>query len=231
MAIRKRKNKSNTNCNPFELNKITPLNANQQEVVKKYDAGHHLVLHGYAGTGKTYLSLWLALEELLTKGEYYDRIVIVRSAVPSRDMGFLPGSAKEKARIFEEPYKQICDELFDRGDGYEVLKMKKMVDFTTTSYLRGITFARSIVIVDEIQNMSFQELDTVITRMGDTSRIILCGDFRQTDLEDGTGLDKFLNITKRIPSFKYIEFHKEDIVRSGLVKDYIIAKEEAKDAE
>ena len=226
MAIRKRKNKNN----PFELIKINPLNGNQEEVIRQYDNGHHLVLHGYAGTGKTYLSLWLALEELLTKGEFYDRIVIVRSAVPSRDMGFLPGSAKEKARIFEEPYKQICDELFDRGDGYEILKTQKRVEFTTTSYLRGITFARSMVIVDEIQNMSFQELDKVITRMGDTSRIVMCGDFRQTDLDDGNGLDKFLSITKRIPSFKYIEFRKEDIVRSGLVKDYIIAKEEYKDA-
>lgn len=226
MAIRKRKNKTN----PFELIKINPLNGNQEEVIRQYDNGHHLVLHGYAGTGKTYLSMWLALEELLTKGEYYDRIVIVRSAVPSRDMGFLPGSAKEKARIFEEPYKQICDELFDRGDGYEILKTQKRVEFTTTSYLRGITFARSIVIVDEIQNMSFQELDTVITRMGDTSRIVMCGDFRQTDLDDGNGLEMFLSITKRIPSFTYIEFRKEDIVRSGLVKDYIIAKEEYKDA-
>ena len=228
MATRKRKNKTN----PFELIKINPLNANQENVIKQYDMGNHLVLHGYAGTGKTYLSLWLALEELLTKGEFYDKIVIIRSAVPSRDMGFLPGSAKEKSRIFEEPYKQICDELFDRGDGYEVLKMKKMVEFSTTSYLRGITFSRSIVIVDEMQNMCFQELDTVITRMGDTSRIIFCGDFRQTDLKDqGNDLNRFLNITKRIPNFKYVEFGKEDIVRSGLVKDYIIAKEDIKNGD
>lgn len=222
----KRRRRSN---NPFDLSKTSPMNANQEKVMKAYDMGSHMVLHGYAGTGKTYLSLYLALEELLTNGQFYDRILIVRSVVPSRDMGFLPGSAKEKARIFEEPYKQICDELFQRGDGYEILKMKKMVEFTTTSYLRGITFNRSIVIVDEMQNMSFQELDTTMTRMGDNSRVIFCGDFRQTDLtkqEDMRGLQNFLNITKRIPNFEYIEFGKQDIVRSGLVKDYIIAKTE-----
>ena len=205
------------------------MNANQEKVIKSYDLGSNLVLHGFAGTGKTYLSLWLALDELLTNGQFYDRILIVRSVVPSRDMGFLPGSAKEKARIYEEPYKQICDELFDRGDGYEVLKMKNMVEFTTTSYLRGVTFNRSIVIVDEMQNMTFAELDTVMTRMGENSKIIYCGDFRQTDLtkqEDLAGIHKFLKITKKMGGFEYIEFNKEDIVRSGIVKDYIITKME-----
>jgi len=213
----------------FELTKISALNENQDKAMKAYSNGKNLVLHGYAGTGKTYLSLYLALREMLDGNMFYDKIVIVRSVVPSRDMGFLPGSIKEKIRIFEEPYKQICDELFGRGDGYEILKMKKMVEFTTTSYLRGITFNRSIVVVDEMQNMTFPELDTIMTRMGDTSKIMWCGDFRQTDLkkiEEMSGIRKFLNITKRMQNFEYVEFGKADIVRSGLVKDYIITKTE-----
>jgi len=217
----------------FELTRISALNDNQKQAMRSYTEGKNLVLHGYAGTGKTYLSLYLALDELLANSAYYDKIVIIRSVVPSRDMGFLPGSIKEKIRIFEEPYKQICDELFDRGDGYEILKMKKMVEFTTTSYLRGITFNRSIVIVDEMQNMTFPELDTIMTRMGDTSKIMWCGDFRQTDLkkvEEMSGIRKFLKITKRMQNFDYVEFGKADIVRSGLVRDYIITKTEMEES-
>jgi len=212
------------------MSHITHMNDNQKRAMQSYRNGMNVVLHGFAGTGKTYLSLYLALEELITKKSFeYDKVIIVRSVVASRDMGFLPGSIREKSRIFEEPYKQIGDALFGRGDGYEVLKMKKMVEFTTTSYLRGMTFERAIVIVDEIQNMTFSELDTVITRMGDTSRIIFSGDFRQTDLkksEELSGVKQFLNITKRMKNFEYVEFTKEDIVRSGLVKDYIITKTE-----
>jgi phosphate starvation-inducible protein PhoH len=217
----------------FEMTSIEPMNDNQEKVMNAYDDEKHLVLHGYAGTGKTYLSLYLALDEIVSQDSpYYDKVVILRSVVPSRDMGFLPGSAKEKAAIYEAPYKQICDELFGRGDGYEVLKMKKKVEFTTTSHLRGMTFNRSIVIVDEMQNMSFQELDTIMTRMGDNSRVIYCGDFRQTDLKhehEMKGLRRFLSILRRMKNMEYVEFGKDDIVRSGLVRDYIIKKTELED--
>jgi phosphate starvation-inducible protein PhoH len=229
MPKRKNRVKDTVPCkNHFELKKIIPLTSNQSKTFSDYQQGYNLILHGFAGTGKSYISLYLALNEVLTS-PIYEKIVIVRSVVPSRDIGFLPGSIKEKIKVYEEPYKEICDDLFGRGDGYDILKMRNIVNFTTTSYLRGLTFNKSIVIVDELQNMCFGELDTVMTRMGDQSRVIFCGDFRQTDLvneKDKSGISKFINITKRMDKFEYIEFEKNDIVRSGLVRDYIIKRTE-----
>jgi phosphate starvation-inducible protein PhoH len=213
----------------FELRTIYPLTPNQQKTFDSYRDGQNLILHGFAGTGKSFISLYLALEEVLKGRSVCDKVVIIRSVVPSRDMGFLPGNIKEKIKVYEEPYKEICDDLFGRGDGYDILKMKGLVQFTTTSYLRGVTFKNAIVIVDELQNMTFGELDTVMTRMGDDSKIVFCGDFRQTDLsndKDKSGLMKFINITKQMNRFDYIEFDKPDIVRSGLVKDYIVTRTE-----
>lgn len=232
MASRKKKMTKDNISNHFELRNVKPLTANQQDTFRAYDEGKNLVLHGYAGTGKSFVSLYLALEEILDYRTPFNKVVIIRSVVPSRDMGFLPGSIKEKIKVYEEPYKEICDNLFGRGDGYDILKTKRLVEFTTTSYLRGLTFNDSIVIVDELQNMSFAELDTVMTRMGDNSRVMFCGDFRQTDLQekDRVGLMKFLNITKRMNNFEYIEFGKQDIVRSGIVRDYIIKKTEMEHA-
>jgi phosphate starvation-inducible protein PhoH len=212
----------------FELKHIKPLTPNQEKAFNSYRLGYHLMLHGFAGTGKTFCALYLALNEILTGNSVYNKIIIVRSVVPSRDMGFLPGSMKEKAAVYEEPYREICDNLFGRGDGYDILKMKGLVQFTTTSFLRGITFNNAIVILDESQNLTFQEADTVMTRMGDESRIIVCGDFRQTDLlkrYEQEGITQLMAITKRINTFEHVEFQKEDIVRSGLVRSYIIQKD------
>lgn len=227
----KRKNRQNRQPQPvqhFELRDIAPLTPNQETTFDAYMSGKNLMLHGYAGTGKSYISLWLALNEILNGNTLYEKIQIIRSVVPSRDMGFLPGSMKEKQRVYERPYQQICDDLFGRGDGYEVLKMKGLVDFESTSFLRGCNLNNTIIIVDEMQNMTFQELDTVMTRVGDHSRIIFCGDFRQTDLNERerSGLLNFINITRRMNKFTYIEFGKHDIVRSGLVRDYIIKRTE-----
>ena len=213
----------------FELRRVSPLTTNQQKTFDAYHRDMNLMLHGYAGTGKSYISLYLALNQVLSEQSYYDKVIVVRSVVPSRDIGFLPGSIKDKIKVYEEPYKEICDDLFGRGDGYDILKMKNMIHFTTTSFLRGLTFNNAIVVVDELQNMTFGELDTVMTRLGDRSRIIFCGDFRQTDLtheRDKSGLLDFINITKRMNRFEYIEFEKQDIVRSGLVRDYIIKRTE-----
>lgn len=214
--------------NHFELRKISPLTPTQDKVFKSYGQDSCLILHGYAGTGKTFISLYLSLDEVLNTRSHYEKIIIIRSAVPSRDVGFLPGSLKEKIRAYEEPYKEICDDLFGRGDGYDLLKMRGVVNFTSTSYLRGLTFNNAIVIVDEIQNMQWGELDTVMTRLGDNSKIIFCGDYRQTDLDskDRSGLLKFMGVIKNISGFDYIEFDKSDIVRGGKVRDYIIHKTE-----
>lgn len=210
----------------FSLRNIKPLTYNQEDTFESWYNGQNLLLHGVAGTGKTFISLYLALEEILRNNQY-NKIVVIRSVVPSRDMGFLPGNAKEKARIYEEPYREICDDLFARGDGYDILRMKHMVEFTTTSFLRGMTFKDCIVIVDECQNMIMQELDTVITRMGENSRIIFCGDFRQTDLQkekEKSGLHTFMSILGSLSCFDKIEFGTDDIVRSGIVRDYILSK-------
>jgi len=226
MSNKKKRLQQQQQQNHFSLRTISPLTINQSLTFKAFEQGKHLLLHGVAGTGKTYISLYLALNEVLNKSRY-KQIVIIRSVVPSRDMGFLPGSAKEKARVYEEPYKMICDDLFGRGDGYDILKMKHMLDFTTTSFLRGITFNDAIIIVDECQNMIQQELDTVMTRVGNNCRIVFSGDFRQTDLakhEEKRGLLTFMNILDRMSCFDKIEFGKEDIVRSALVKSYIISK-------
>jgi phosphate starvation-inducible PhoH-like protein len=215
--------------NHFELRTIKPLTVNQQKTFEAYNQGYNLMLHGYAGTGKTYISLYLALKQLLSGTHNFQKIILIRSVVPSRDMGFLPGNIKEKTRVFEEPYKEICDDLFGRGDGYEILRLKHMIEFTTTSFLRGTTFNNAIVIVDECANLTFQEIDTVMTRIGNHSRVIFCGDYRQTDLNkphEKEGITQFMRITNRINTFKHIEFEKQDIVRSNLVKDYIIQKTE-----
>lgn len=211
----------------FSLRKIHPLTDNQENTFRAYDSGQNLMLHGVAGTGKTYISMYLALEEVLKPNSKYNKIVVIRSVVPSRDMGFLPGSAKEKAKVYEEPYKEICDDLFGRGDGYDILRMKGLVEFATTSFLRGVTFRDAIVIVDEFQNMNLAELDTVITRIGNNCKIIFCGDIRQSDFvkrEEKQGMLTFMKIIDRMNIFQKIEFEVADIVRSALVKNYIISK-------
>jgi phosphate starvation-inducible PhoH-like protein len=211
----------------FELRKISALTANQERVFQAYSEGNHLNLHGYAGTGKTYLALYLALRDYISSGKYR-RVIVVRSVVPSRKIGFLPGDDKQKSKVYEDPYKEIVNDLFSRGDAYDCLKLRREVEFTTTSFLRGLTFYDSIIIVDEIQNMLFQELDTVMTRLGDNTRVIFCGDYRQSDLDrsEREGVHQFMNVLHKMQNFAHIEFGLEDIVRSGLVKDYIIHRTE-----
>lgn len=209
----------------FNLRTISPLTTNQELTFKSYEQGSNLMLHGVAGTGKTFISMYLALREILSGNSPYEKIVVIRSVVPSRDMGFLPGSIKDKIKAYEEPYQEICDDLFSNGQGYNILKAKKLVEFTSTSFLRGMTFNNAIIIVDEFQNNSFGEVNTVMTRVGENSKIIFCGDVRQSDLkknEEKDGIRHFIEITKRMGGFDHIEFNQSDIVRSGLVKQYLI---------
>jgi phosphate starvation-inducible protein PhoH len=208
---------------------IEPLTDNQRKTFEAFSRDKNLLLHGSAGTGKSFISLYLSLLEVMEGHGDLHKVVILRSVVPTRDMGFLPGSAKEKAKVYEAPYSTICNELFERGDAYEILKTKNIVDFQTTSFVRGTTFNDCIVIVDEMQNMTYQELDSVITRIGENCRVVFSGDFKQSDLlkdSERNGLMTFMKILKKMNMFENIEFTKEDIVRSKLVKSYIIAKEE-----
>lgn len=212
----------------FKQRKITPKTFNQQRVFDSYSKDKHLFLYGYAGTGKTFLSIHLALDSVL-KGDY-NKLIIIRSVVPTRDMGFLPGKIEEKIKAYEHPYEQICCDLFNRGDTYSLLKSQGLVEFMATSFIRGITLDKCIVLIDECQNMNDHELNSVITRLGDNSRLIICGDLRQTDLQKETsGFKQTLDIFKKMRIMDRIEFEINDIVRSGFVKEYIIAREKVKD--
>jgi phosphate starvation-inducible PhoH-like protein len=211
------------------LLKITPLTATQADVFDAFDEDMNLMLHGVAGTGKTFVAMYLALRDVLSGVEQRKKIFIVRSVVPTRDMGFLPGNQKEKARVYEAPYYTICNELFGRGDAYETLKSKNVIEFITSSFIRGITLDNSIVIVDEAQNMSAMELHSIMTRVGQNTKIIFCGDTRQDDLtserkKEESGLTQFMRILQRMDAFDFVEFNEEDIVRSDLVKEYIITR-------
>lgn len=185
------------------------------------------VLYGSAGTGKTFIGLYKALEHVLDRSYPQDRVIVLRSAVAARDIGALPGDEQEKAAVYELPYMDMCTALFDKGDAYTRLKEQGKLKFAITSYIRGITFDKSIIVVDEVQNMNYQELYSVMTRVGVDTRIIFCGDFRQTDLRD-SGLQKFLNVLRCIPEVQWFQFTTDDIVRSDIVRKFIIAEESFK---
>ena len=212
----------------LNIKRFEPLTDNQSLTYKAFHDGDNLMLHGVAGAGKTFLAMYLSLEDILSEFNQYDKLIIVRSVVPTRDMGFLPGSQGEKSEVYEAPYSAICTELFDRGDAYQYLKQKGVIKFATTSFIRGITISNAIIIIDEMQNMTAAELNSVITRIGKNCRVIFCGDIAQTDLlnpkKEKTGLGDFVKIIHEMKSFEFIEFDEEDIVRSGLVKDYIITR-------
>jgi phosphate starvation-inducible protein PhoH len=215
------------NNNSLKLKNIVPKTINQEKAFNLYNKEYNLLLHGLAGTGKTYISLYLALSDIINGYTDHTNLTLVRSIVPTRDMGFLPGTEKEKSKVYEAPYMNICNDIFGRGDAYDILKGKNIIKFVTTSYIRGITLDDSIVLVDEAQNLNFHELDSIITRLGDNSRILFCGDFRQSDLirdDERKGLLTFMRILATIDEFKTVEFVEDDIVRSKLVKEYIISK-------
>jgi phosphate starvation-inducible protein PhoH len=212
-----------------DLKTFQPLTDNQKSFFDAYKRGDYFIaLHGVAGTGKTFCAMYKALEEVLDKSNPFNKIIIVRSAVQGREIGHLPGDVKEKMEIFQQPYRQICQTLFDRRDAWDRLEEQHHVEFISTSFIRGMSFDDAIIIVDEMQNMTFEEIDTVMTRVGYRSKIIWCGDYRQTDLNkkknDVSGLLKFFDIAHHMSAFTRIEFTVDDIVRSSLVKDYILAK-------
>jgi len=221
--LRKRITEASTN---FSLLKVEPITENQRKTFEAFRSNKNLMLHGVAGTGKTFISLYLALE-LALLGKKNRPIMIIRSVVPTRDVGFLPGTLEEKIAVYEQPYHSLCSELFNFKNAYSELKKRGFVEFSTTSFLRGLTFHNTTIVVDECQNLNWYEMDTIMTRCGDGCRIIFCGDFRQTDLnkqDERAGLTKFMNVVKSMNSFQFIEFNREDICRSELVKEYINAK-------
>ena len=225
----KRKKPINTNY----LLDIEPITDNQKRLFESYKEGKHLVAYGTAGTGKTFVTLYNALKQILDETTPYERIYLVRSLVSTREIGFLPGDHEDKADIYQIPYKNMVKYMFQMPSDadfemlYGNLKAQESIKFWSTSFIRGTTLDNAIVIVDEFQNLNFHELDSIITRVGENSKIMFCGDSSQTDLiktNDRNGIVDFMNVLRKMPSFDIIEFGIDDIVRSGLVKEYIIAK-------
>jgi|TARA_B100001094_G_scaffold81480_1_gene77729 phosphate starvation-inducible protein PhoH len=249
MATRKRKNDSPIGIgmtakqmrrkkpiNTDLLVNIDPLTENQKKLFSSYKEGKHLIAYGCAGTGKTFITLYNALQDVLSDTTPYERIYLVRSLVATREIGFLPGSHEDKADIYQIPYKNMVKYMFQMSSDadfemlYGNLKAQESIKFWSTSFLRGTTLDNAIVIVDEFQNLNFHELDSIITRVGENTRICFCGDATQSDLQktnERNGIVDFMRILRAMPSFDIIEFGLDDIVRSGLVKEYIVAKIDA----
>ena len=215
---------------------IDPLTENQQELFRCYKNGQNLVAYGCAGTGKTFITLYNALKDVLDPKSPYEKIYIVRSLVATREIGFLPGDHEDKSSLYQIPYKNMVKYMFQMPSDadfemlYGNLKSQESIKFWSTSFLRGTTLDNAIVIVDEFQNLNFHELDSIITRVGENTRICFCGDARQSDLNkanERNGIVDFMNVLRKMPSFDIIEFGIDDIVRSGLVKEYLTAKMEA----
>jgi len=216
-----------------DLVAVKPITDNQKVAFESYKENKNLFLHGAAGTGKTFISLYLALQQALDNTTPYDCVYIIRSAVPTREIGFLPGDEEDKTALYQIPYQNMVQFMFEQPSDqaftmlYDRLRAQGTIMFLTTSYLRGITLDNSIIIVDECQNLNFHELDTIMTRVGQDSKIIFSGDFFQSDLVkngDKEGFGKFLDIIEDMQEFKSVEFNIGDIVRSGLVRSYLISK-------
>lgn len=214
----------------FENLNFEPLTQTQSEALYGFEDGYNLVLTGYAGTGKTYLAIALALKALSTK--QIKKIHIFRSAVASRDIGFLPGTEADKIAVYEKAIRNIFNELLRRGDAYDILKNSGVVTFNSTSFERGVTYKDAIVIVDECQNLSFQEIDTLVTRLHSSSRIVLCGDTRQSDLaQSRSGFGQMVRVVEKVPKyFSHHSFGVDDILRNEMIKAWIIAVEELYDS-
>ena len=214
---------------------IEPLTDNQRKLFESYDAGKHLVAHGVTGSGKTFLCLFKALQDVLSEYTPYEKIYIVRSLVPTREIGFLPGSHDDKASLYQIPYKNMVKYMFQMPSDadfemlYGNLKAQETISFWSTSFIRGTTLDNCIIIVDELENLNFHELDSIITRVGENTKILFCGDASQSDLirqNEKNGVVDFMKILRQMPSFDIIEFEVADVIRSGLIKEYIITKME-----
>ena len=212
---------------------IDPLTTNQDIFFTQYGEGKHIFAYGCAGTGKSFIALYNALKDVLDPETPYEKVYIVRSLVATREIGFLPGDHEDKSDIYQIPYRKMVKYMFKMASDaefemlYANLKAQGTLDFWSTSFLRGVTFDDAIIIVDECQNLNYHELDSIITRAGENTRIMFCGDGVQSDLtkiQERNGITDFQRILTKMESFALIEFGIEDIVRSGLVKEYILAK-------
>ena len=216
------------------MTKVVPLTENQEKVFKAWEEGKHMFIYGCAGTGKTFCALYNALHDVLSTTPSYDTVYLVRSLVATREIGFLPGDHEDKSSLYQIPYKNMVKYMFElnKDRDFEVLygglKAQESIKFWSTSFLRGVTLDNSVIIIDEMQNLNFHELDSIITRVGENSRIIFCGDAMQTDLvkdREKNGIHDFMRILEVMPDdFTMVEMGIDDICRSGLVRNYLLAK-------
>lgn len=228
MSRMQKQNGENMNIRLDQLITIDPITQRQKDAVTAWKEGDNLALTGTAGTGKTFLAIYLALEEVMDKSTPYETLHIIRSVVPTREVGYLPGSLEDKLNAFTGPYRAATAELFEDNKAYEKLVHNNYISFESTSYIRGITYDSSIILVDEMQNLNFHELDSVITRIGQGTKIIFSGDYHQSDFKqdkEKEGINTFLSILENMRNFSIINFGWEDIVRSDFVRDYIMTKE------
>tara|TARA_Y100000296_G_scaffold85902_1_gene123968 strand:- start:1624 stop:2334 length:711 start_codon:yes stop_codon:yes gene_type:complete len=225
--------KKNKEINHANIVGIKAITNNQKIVFDSWKKGKNQFLFGAAGTGKTFISLYLAIKDVLDLKKSYNKVILVRSLIPTREIGFLPGDEEDKAALYQVPYQNMVQFMFEMPNEqsfnnlYDKLKGQGTLFFLSTSFLRGLTFDNSIIIVDECQNLNFHELDTIITRVGQDSRIFFCGDFDQTDLvhqKEKNGIHNFLKILEEMEEFNCLEFTLGDIVRSGFVRNYLINK-------
>jgi phosphate starvation-inducible PhoH-like protein len=244
MPVRKKRSSDVSNMTAKQLRRkkpinsdflidINPLTTNQEKTFDSYSKDKNLVLHGAAGTGKTFISLYLALKDVLNLDKPYEKIYIVRSLVPTREIGFLPGDHEDKSSLYQIPYKNMVKYMFEMENDqqfemlYDNLRSQETISFWSTSFIRGVTFDKCIIIVDEFSNLNFHELDSIITRVGQDCKIIFSGDISQSDLvksNERTGILDFMKILQSMEEFDCIEFGIEDIVRSGLIRSYLISK-------
>jgi predicted ribonuclease YlaK len=233
MSNRQMKRKKPINLDIMKT--IEPLTDNQEALFKQYKLEQNIVAYGAAGTGKTFITLYNALRDVLDEKTPYEKIYLVRSLVATREIGFLPGDHEDKSSLYQIPYKNMVKYMFEMPDDsafemlYGNLKTQGTISFWSTSFIRGTTLDNAIIIVDEFQNLNFHELDSIITRVGENSKIMFCGDATQSDLvktNERNGIVDFIRILRVMPSMSMIEFGVEDIVRSGLCKEYLVAKME-----
>lgn len=222
-------NRSPKTFSQHDMHAIKPLTRNQELTFDLYADGYSLILNGFAGCGKTFMAIYLALNEILDKDSPYEKLMIVRTAAPTKQQGFLPGSLEEKQMIYEMPYAPIFDKIFKKKNQYKFMKEAGMVEFESTSYMRGVTLDNTIVVFDEISSATYHEISTIVTRLGENSKIIMCGDTLQNDLVyDRTlqsGYEKFMKIANMIPDFRTVHFKVDDCVRSDFVKSFLIAEQ------
>ena len=214
---------------------IEPLTKNQEILFDSYKENQNLVAYGCAGTGKTFITLYNALRDVLDERTPYEKIYIVRSLVATREIGFLPGDHEDKSSLYQIPYKNMVKYMFELPSEadfemlYGNLKTQGTISFWSTSFIRGTTLDKAVIIVDEFANLNGHELDSIITRVGEDSKIMFCGDATQSDLvktNERNGIIDFMKILRVMPSFDIIEFGIEDVVRSGIVREYLTAKYE-----